>query len=67
MCNNAIPVNWLFWKKRILDSLVCVLCNLGIESVEHLLLKCEWTRGYGLNAVMGGELEKRMWQILMYR
>ena len=44
VCNNVILVNWLLWRRKILDSPVCVKCDAGIESVEHMLLECEWTR-----------------------
>ena len=44
-CSNAIPVRWLLWKRRVVESPICSVCNIEEESVEHLMLGCEWTRG----------------------
>ena len=32
----------------MVESPICSVCNIGEESVEHLILGCEWTKGVWL-------------------
>ena len=43
ICSKAVPVGELLWKKRVLKSSVCALCGKESETIEHMLLVCEWT------------------------
>ncbi|RYQ82409.1 hypothetical protein Ahy_B10g101001 [Arachis hypogaea] len=42
--HNIIPVNENLFKRRIAKSPTCQICNLEIESTEHAILLCPWTR-----------------------
>lgn len=44
LCHNALPVGQNLCKKRIKNSPLCQLCEKEEESIEHMLLFCEWTR-----------------------
>ena len=45
VCNNVVFVRLLLREKKVVESLICVLCNGGEEFIEHMILECEWTRG----------------------
>ena len=51
--NNVVHVRLLLWKRIVMETPICLLCNEGEESIEHMLLECDWTRGYGMNVVLG--------------
>ena len=40
VCNNVVFVRLLLWEKKVVESLICVLCNGGEESIEHMILEC---------------------------
>ncbi|OMO94917.1 reverse transcriptase [Corchorus capsularis] len=44
MCRHALATNEELWKRKCLDEPICVLCGEDVESVEHLILLCPWTR-----------------------
>ena len=44
ICHNAVPVKENLLKRRIASSSVCSICNSDIETVEHALLLCPWTK-----------------------
>lgn len=44
-CHNALPVLENLRKKKLKRSTLCPLSELQNESIEHMLLFCEWTRG----------------------
>lgn len=45
VCHNALPVGENLWKKKVANSPICPLCGVENETIEHMLLLCEWTRG----------------------
>ena len=58
ICNSAIPIRWELWKKKVVDSFICSLCGVGVESIEHILLECEWTRGVWFECCYGLRIRK---------
>ncbi|RYR17605.1 hypothetical protein Ahy_B03g062308 [Arachis hypogaea] len=42
--HDIVPVNSNLFKKRIAGSPICQICNKEVETTEHALLLCEWTR-----------------------
>ena len=72
ICSKAVLVGELLWKKRVLKSSVCALCGKESETVEHMLLVCEWTRGVWFNCCWGLKIEKEKlttideWLLQMY-
>ncbi|OMO49773.1 hypothetical protein COLO4_38392 [Corchorus olitorius] len=44
MCRHALATNEELWKRKCKDEPICVLCGEDVESVEHLILLCPWTR-----------------------
>ena len=47
-CVDAIPCCDELWKKKVRKNPNCIVCGEGKETIEHVLLLCEWTKGYGL-------------------
>ncbi|XP_071728650.1 uncharacterized protein [Rutidosis leptorrhynchoides] len=45
-CLDCIPIRWSLSVKEIeVESIVCPLCNNGVEAREHLFFDCELARG----------------------
>jgi hypothetical protein len=42
--NNALPVKENLTKRGVRCNPLCSLCNEKIETIDHIFLKCEWTR-----------------------
>ncbi|RYQ94508.1 hypothetical protein Ahy_B08g089422 [Arachis hypogaea] len=42
--HDIVPVNSNLYKKRIAESPICQICTKEVETTEHALLLCEWTR-----------------------
>lgn len=45
LCQNAIASKENLWKRKIIPDPMCPICNLEMESVEHIFLLCSWTQG----------------------
>ena len=43
MCNNALPVNDNLYKRKMINSPICKICNMHKETIEHALFLCPWT------------------------
>ncbi|KAJ1432549.1 Reverse transcriptase zinc-binding domain [Sesbania bispinosa] len=43
-CNNAIPVNANLVRRRVPVPILCPICGLAEEAVEHCLLLCPWVK-----------------------
>ncbi|OMO52011.1 reverse transcriptase [Corchorus capsularis] len=41
---NAVATNQALHRRNCKDSMVCGICHSYDESIEHLLLLCDWTR-----------------------
>ena len=41
---NWLATNYNLWRRRIRDSAMCPICESEAETVEHMLLLCEWTQ-----------------------
>ena len=39
-CHNLLPTKANLFKRRVTDSLLCPICNLEDESVEHVVWSC---------------------------
>lgn len=44
VCLNILRVGENLSKKRIKISTICPLCEVEVETAEHVLMFCEWTR-----------------------
>lgn len=44
LCNNSLPVKENLRKRKVLPSGGCLFCHSEMETVEHSLLLCDWTR-----------------------
>ena len=42
-----------------MESLNCLLCNFGEESIEHMILECDWTRGVWFACCQGLKICRR--------
>ena len=58
ICNGVVLVRWELWKRKVVDSLICSLCEVGVEFVEHMLLECEWIRGVWFECCYGLRIKK---------
>ncbi|OMO67492.1 reverse transcriptase [Corchorus capsularis] len=47
-CRNALPTAMGLFKRNCRDSGLCSICGQGEETIEHILLTCDWTRGVWL-------------------
>ncbi|KAG5516346.1 hypothetical protein RHGRI_037157 [Rhododendron griersonianum] len=47
---NAIATKENLFTRKCARSPLCSLCRIEIESIEHVLLRCEWTRGVWENS-----------------
>ena len=43
ICQNAIPVKDNLFKRKLINSPLCQVCNSERETIEHALLLCPWT------------------------
>ncbi|KAL9677221.1 hypothetical protein QQ045_005449 [Rhodiola kirilowii] len=46
LADESLPTKLALWKRNAIrreEDLVCLLCNLEQESVDHLLLHCPWS------------------------
>ena len=59
-CNNALPVNEQLWKKEVIRSPICGVCGVEVESMEHMLLACDWTKGVWFECWFGMEIRVTM-------
>ncbi|OMP05396.1 hypothetical protein COLO4_08881 [Corchorus olitorius] len=41
---RALATNEELWKRKCIAEPVCVLCGEDVETIEHMLLLCSWTR-----------------------
>ena len=50
-CGNWLATNHNLRRKRIRQSAICPICEKEEETIEHVLLQCEWTLSvwYGLD------------------
>ena len=73
ICDAAILVGLLLWKKRIVKSPICVLCNSANESIKHMIFECEWTRAVWFVCCSGLKINKEkissfnVWWLNMYK
>lgn len=44
VCSNAIATRENLFKRNCSPSPLCQICNSQVESVDHLLLECPWTK-----------------------
>ncbi|OMO96501.1 hypothetical protein COLO4_15233 [Corchorus olitorius] len=44
MCKGALATNEELWKRKCRMDPLCVLCGQEAETVEHMILLCDWTR-----------------------
>lgn len=44
LCNNSLPVKENLRKRKVLSSGFCPFCHFPVETIEHSLLLCDWTR-----------------------
>ena len=58
VCNNALPVGDALWRRNVIESHVCAIFNKKVETIEHMLLLCEWTRGFWFEGCCGMKIEK---------
>lgn len=47
---NAIATKENLFTRKCTRNPLCSLCGIEIESIEHVLLRCEWTRGVWENS-----------------
>ena len=57
-CMDAIPCCYELWKKKVRKNPDCPMCGEGNETIEYVLLLCEWTRGVWSSACSGLRLDK---------
>lgn len=44
VCHNILPLRDNLWKKKVVQSKICPICQSEDETIEHALLLCDWTR-----------------------
>ncbi|OMO94054.1 reverse transcriptase [Corchorus capsularis] len=44
MCMGALATNENLWKRKCKQDPLCELCGQEVETIEHMILTCEWTR-----------------------
>ncbi|KAI8016333.1 putative ribonuclease H protein [Camellia lanceoleosa] len=44
VCCNKLASKENLFRRRCSDSQQCPICNASVESIEHLLFRCDWTR-----------------------
>ena len=42
----------------MIESHICGICNKNVETIEHMLLLCEWTKGCWFEGCHGIKIEK---------
>ncbi|OMO70992.1 reverse transcriptase [Corchorus capsularis] len=52
LCHNAVATMYNLWKRRLKDNPLCPICFSYEETVEHMIVQCDWTRGIWF-AVLG--------------
>ena len=46
LCNNALSIGETLWKRIMIKNPVCFLYSFENGTVEHMVLLCEWTKGF---------------------
>ncbi|OMO84089.1 hypothetical protein COLO4_22232 [Corchorus olitorius] len=57
-CRNALPTAVGLYKRNCRASGICSICGQYDETIEHLLLSCDWTRGIWLS-ICGLQIDKQ--------
>lgn len=57
VCKNAVATKENLFRRRCAKSSSCPLCDEKVESIEHLLFACPWTRAvwFGCNVRLNGD------------
>lgn len=59
VCKNSLATKENLFRKRCAPSPQCPICNENVESVEHLLTQCPWSRpvwfGSDFNSIVAQE------------
>ena len=48
VCNDSLPTRTKLFKRKILHSFSCVLCNKEAETYDHLFLECSFAQAIWL-------------------
>ena len=43
-CGNYVATNYNLWKRKVKQSPLCLICMKEEETVEHIMLQCEWVK-----------------------
>ena len=43
VCGNYVATNHNLWKRRLRENALCQVCEKEEETIEQVLLQCEWT------------------------
>ncbi|KAG5516247.1 hypothetical protein RHGRI_037069 [Rhododendron griersonianum] len=56
VCRNGLATKENLFRRKCAQSNICPICNLEVESIEHLLFFCPWARAvwFGCNVVFEG-------------
>lgn len=56
VCRNSLASKENLFRRKCATSNVCPICNSHVESIEHLLFFCSWTRAvwFGSNILFNG-------------
>lgn len=57
-CKNAIPTRLNLARRRCFPSPSCPICQAQDETVEHVLLRCEWTRPFWFSSNLQWDITK---------
>lgn len=58
-CSAALPTRESLFKRNYVVSMSCPCCNSDVESIEHLLLFCDWVRRAWFCSKLSIRIEKR--------
>ena len=41
-CGNYVAMNYNMWERKMRQTPLCPICGKKKETVEHMMLLCEW-------------------------
>ena len=53
VCRNALASNENLFARKCSPSLMCNICGIEKESIEHILFRCKWTKQVWRNSALG--------------
>ena len=59
VCGNNVATDHNLWRRRLRENALCQVCGKEEETIEHVLLQCEWTLPVWYGVEVGYKVERQ--------